>query len=346
MKRKYLDPPSTTDDVEYRQIPRIHALSAYGWQFAHYAMNLDTGLTFPASINPPPLRQWKYSAVMDDGYNVLWSIRDELVLAAHNAGANTGRPMKHASITISRCHSNRCVAGIILSPAHFGECAPKFKNDQGEFPPSVDETVLRGLEDGAFDEDAMSEEDSDDPDYQPPEDLADKFGDLSTGPVSSSSTPPSRASQNRASSLRRTPNAPQTPGGILREHFIQTSTEISSSGSAYATSLSSSSGYGTGTSTPSPSAPVTPPSHSRAISSRTTPLNQGSSQGWNDDSSSDDGHKRRARTPIVPRYHNAWGLDVSPTERLSTVRATPLGRYQGDYRARPSNSDSSSPGGV
>ena|ERR1700733_1086889 len=92
IKRKFLEPYSLAD-WEYRQIPRIHALSAYGWQFAHYTMNLDSGLTFPTSIHPPPLRQWGYSALADNGYNLLWSIRDELILAAQNAGINTGKPI-------------------------------------------------------------------------------------------------------------------------------------------------------------------------------------------------------------------------------------------------------------
>src|ERR1700733_3214468 len=71
-------------------------------------------------------------------------------------------------------HSNRRITGIMLSPAQFGECAPKFRNGRGEVPPSINETELRGLEGGAFDEDKMGGRDSDDPDdsdFQPPDDL-------------------------------------------------------------------------------------------------------------------------------------------------------------------------------
>jgi hypothetical protein len=203
------------------------------------------------------------------------------------------------------------------------------------------------------------DDDSDDPDYQPSDDLATQFGALSTANYSlSTDSTPSHAPQNLTSSLRgslsitpplRASDAYSrtrelmTPRGIVMEHFIQASTELSSSGSAYATSQSSS-GYRTSPSTQLSPASSTPPSRPRAVNSGNTPSYLGSSQGWNSDSSSDDERNHPARTPMVPRYHHAGRLDVSPTERLSTIRATPLGRYQGAHRAPPNLDASPSKG--
>jgi len=131
-----------------------------------------------------------------------------------------------------------------------------------------------------FDEDKTSEHDSDDSDFQPPDDLTltTKFGALSTSPAPSPSTSQNHGSQNRTSPFRHTPKTPRPRASDISswsrepttsDGVEQVSTEIPGFGSTSATSQSTS--YKTSPLAPSPSTPVTPTSQSRGVNQRLCP---------------------------------------------------------------------------